>query len=166
MEIRRKEVEMVEVTRRPPPNNTDKPHAFISYVHENTAIVDRLADYLRKAGVVVWLDRDDLVLGQRWKDVINKAIKEGAFFIACFSKELNDKGETYMHAELRLAIDRLRNMPNNRVWFIPVLLNETDIPSHAISDHETLKDINSVRLFEDWDSGVKKILRAMKLDDP
>jgi HEAT repeats len=71
-----------------------------------------------------------------------------------------------MHGELRLAIDRLRLMPKSRVWFIPVLLNETDIPTHSVSDHETLRDINAIRLYEDWDKGLQNILRAMTLNDP
>jgi hypothetical protein len=78
-------------------------HAFISYVRENRAAVDRLAEDLRSFGVRVWLDRNDIMPGQWWKDAINEAIQNGAFFIACFSKELNERQETYMHGELRLA---------------------------------------------------------------
>jgi hypothetical protein len=141
-------------------------HAFISYVRENSEVVDRLADDLRAYGIKVWVDRDDIMPSQYWKDAISEAIQKGAYFIACFSKELNERPETYMHGELRLAVDRLRNMPRHRVWFIQVLINETDIPSHSISDHETLKDINAIRLFDDWDAGVTKILRAINLDDP
>jgi hypothetical protein len=143
-----------------------QPHAFISYVHENKDVIDRLATNLRARGVKVWLDRDDIEPGMDWKLAIRRAIQEGAFFIACFSKELNERPETYMHGELRLAIDRLRNMPKDRVWFIPVLVNATEIPSHSISDHETLNDIQAVKFYENWDDGLKKILRAMKLDDP
>src|SRR4051794_15290306 len=97
---------------------------------------------------------------------ISEAIQHGVFFIACYSKELNERPETYMNGELRLAIDRLRNIPKNRVWFIPVLLNRTEIPPHDISDHETLHDINAIALYADWDAGLKNILWAMKLDDP
>jgi hypothetical protein len=140
--------------------------AFISYVRENRATVDRLAKDLRSFGIKVWVDRNDIIPGQWWKDAINEAIQNGAFFIACFSKELNERQETYMHGELRLAVDKLRNIPKNRIWFIPVLLNDTEIPSHSISDHEALKDINAVKIFEDWSSGITKILRAMRLDDP
>ena len=138
-----------------------QPHAFISYVRENKDLVDRLASALQAHGVKTWLDRNDIMPGQYWKEAINEAIQKGGFFIACFSKELNGRLETYMHGELRLAMDRLRNMPKNRVWFIPVLLNSTEIPSHSISDHETLKDINAVLLYEDWNRGVEKILQAM-----
>jgi DNA-binding response OmpR family regulator len=125
-------------------------YAFISYVRENRDIVDRLALALQASGAKIWLDRNDIMPGQYWKHAITEAIKKGAFFIACFSKELNERSETYMHGELRLAMDRLRNMPKNRIWFIPVLLNETEIPSHNISDHETLKDIIAVMLYENW----------------
>ena len=46
------------------------------------------------------------------------------------------------------------------------MINETNIPEHRISDDEALKEINAVKLFDDWQEGLKKILRAMKLDDP
>jgi hypothetical protein len=87
---------------------------------------------LRESGVEVWLDRDAILPGQRWEDAINKAIENGAFFVACYSKEFDERQETYMHSELRVAIDRLRRMPRNRVWIIPLFLNETEIPLHNI----------------------------------
>src|ERR1700730_6259118 len=46
----------------------------------------------------------------------------------------------------------------------PVRIARAD--DYSISDHETLKDINAVILYEDWEEGLTKILRAMKLDDP
>jgi len=141
-------------------------YAFISYVRDNRDIVDRLATDLRRFGVEVWLDRNNIMPGQHWKTAIRTAIKQGAFFIACYSKELNARPETYMHGELRLAIDRLRQIPNDRIWFIPVFLNKTEIPSHDISDHETLSDLNTVTLYEDWDACLNAILRAMRLEDP
>lgn len=46
----------------------DQAHAFISYVRENRDIVDRLPNVLRQAGIKVWLDRDDILSGERWRD--------------------------------------------------------------------------------------------------
>ena len=57
---------------------------FISYVRENTEIVDKLCKGLRSRGIEVWLDRRDLGAGVRWKREIPRAIREGTFFIACF----------------------------------------------------------------------------------
>ena len=66
-------------------------HVFISCMHENTDVVDRLCKELTSRGIKVWLDRNDIVPRSRWKDAIRNAIREGAFFIACFSKEYNPR---------------------------------------------------------------------------
>lgn len=142
------------------------PAVFISYVRENSDVVDRLAQDLRQQGITVWLDRDDIAPGQYWKDAVREAIKNGAFFVACFSCEMNARQETYMHGELRIAIDRLRNMPRDHIWFIPVLINETKLPKHRISDDETIADLNAVELFRDWELGISAILQSMNMTDP
>jgi 5S rRNA maturation endonuclease (ribonuclease M5) len=104
-------------------------HVFISYVHQNRDVVDRLAKELRNRGVTVWLDRDDIEPGARWRDAIKKAIQTGKFFVACFSREYSERNQTHMNEELTLAIDELRARPSEKTWFLPVLINETHIPS-------------------------------------
>jgi hypothetical protein len=56
------------------------PHVFISYVRENGNLVDRLASELKSRGVTVWLDRNDIEPGARWRDAIKNAIRDGKFF--------------------------------------------------------------------------------------
>jgi HEAT repeat protein len=140
-------------------------HAFLSYVRENQKIVDRLAADLNKGGVTVWLDRTQIDPGARWRDAIKSAIKNGQFFIACFSKEYGDRDRTYMNEELTLAIDELRTRSSNTSWFIPVLLNDTTIPSIRISSVEQLDDFQAIRLYENWGEGVARILRVMRRND-
>ena len=79
-------------------------HVFISYIHENEEMVDKLCKALELHGIKVWLDRNDIKPGSRWKQAIREAIREGAFFIACFSKEYNKRDKTYMNEELTIAI--------------------------------------------------------------
>jgi hypothetical protein len=141
-------------------------HVFISYVRENRDAVDRLANELRTRGVTVWLDRDNIYPGTRWKDAIEGAIQSGSFFMACFSKEYSERDETHMSEELTIAIDKLRKRPSDKAWFIPILLNETRIPSRRISAAENLRDIQAVNLHEDWDTGIDRILRVLRYDDP
>jgi hypothetical protein len=139
---------------------------FISYVRENSDVVDRLAKELRDSGVTVWLDRNNIEPGARWKDAIKKAILSGKFFMACFSREYNERTSTYMGEELTIAIDELRARPSDKTWFIPVMLNDTTIPSRRISNVEDLSDLNAVKLFEDWNKGFNSILRVLEYDKP
>ena len=55
-------------------------HVFISYMRENIDDVSRLCEELTSRGIKVWLDRQALGPGDRWKREIRKAIHEGAFF--------------------------------------------------------------------------------------
>jgi len=138
---------------------------FISYVHENRDLVDRLANELKERGVTVWLDRNDIEPGARWQDAIKRAIRSGKFFIACFSQESNERDRSYMREEVNVAIDELRPRPSNKIWFIPTLLNNTTIPSQRISNVEDLSDINVVKLHEDWNKGINLILRVLEHDN-
>jgi HEAT repeat protein len=142
------------------------PHVFISYVRQNQDVVDRLAQELTSRGVTVWLDRNDIEPGARWQEAVKRAIESGKFFLACFSKEYNERSKTYMNEELTLAIDELRKIASDKTWFIPVLINETDIPSRRISAVEDLRDLNAVKLYENWDEGIRRILRVLQYDDP
>ena len=92
-------------------------HVFISYVPEDLEQVQRLCNDLSKHGVKVWLGKNDIKPGSRWKDEIREAIRSGAFFIACFSIEYISQDKSYVHEELTLAIEELRQYPSNRAWF-------------------------------------------------
>ncbi len=137
-------------------------HVFISYVRENSKAVLGLRDTLASNGVEVWLDRDEIAPGDRWKQEIRRAIESGAFFLACFSAEYSTKSTTYMNEELTIAIEQLRLRPTDRTWFIPAKLTECSMPDRGIGAGETLRDIQWVDLSTDWDVGVKKLLRSLK----
>ena len=130
---------------------------FISYVSENIKIVDRLCQELKAHGIEVWRDRDNIAPGLRWKREIRQAIQQGAFFIACFSKEYEERDQTYMNEELTIAIEQLRQRPIDSAWFIPVKLNECEIPDRDIGGGETLRDFQHVNLYKDWDGNLQRI---------
>ena len=135
---------------------------FISYVKENKKAVCEFYQNLKSHDINVWLDRNEIDPGARWKHAIRKAIREGAYFVACFSKEYNDRDKTYMNEELIIAIEELRQRPNDRIWFIPVKLNDCEIPDRNIGGGETLQDLQYVNLYEDWDSGIQRILKVVQ----
>ena len=137
-------------------------HVFISYTRENQEIVNRLYTELTDHNIRVWLDSNEIQPGRRWKLAIWDAIRSGAFYIACFSREYSERDSTYMNEELLTAIEELRLRPNNRSWFIPVKLNECEIPNRNIGPSETLRDLQYVTLYEDWDSGISRIVEVIR----
>jgi hypothetical protein len=137
------------------------PHVFLSYVREDSSLVDRLCAVMTAFDVEVWLDRDRILPGYRWQDAIRTAIQQGAFFVACFSKGYVSRERTYMNEELVLAIDELRKRPVNRAWFIPVLLTPVEVPDRDIGAGESLHAIQWVSLYDDWDGGVQKLLSVI-----
>ena len=116
-----------------------KNHAFISYVRDDSELVDKLARDLSKRGVHIWIDRRDISPGARWQDAIRDAIRAGAFFVACFSSRSVARARSYMNEEILLAIEELRLRPVNRAWFLPVKLDHCDIPAYRLGPTETLE---------------------------
>ena len=121
-------------------------HVFISYVREDTEAVQRLCKVLRTYNIEVWLDREQLKPGYRWAEAIQEAIREGSFYIACFSKAYNERLRTYMNEELALAIEELRQRPTDQSWFIPVLLDNSEVPNRRIEAGQTLRSLQWVSL--------------------
>jgi outer membrane protein assembly factor BamB len=137
-------------------------HVFISYVHDDAPIVEKLHEELVTQGIKVWLDRENISPGERWRAAIRRAIIEGAYFIACFSASYSQRTKTFMNEELVLAIEELRQRPTDRVWFIPVKLSQCEIPDRNIGAGETLTDLQYVDLSNDWEKGLGRIVSTMR----
>jgi DNA-binding SARP family transcriptional activator len=134
---------------------------FISYVREDSGDVDRIAGELRNSGIDVWLDRTHLDVGDRWKYVIRKAIREGDYFLACFSPAHLERKHTYMREELLVAIEELRIRPRDRRWFLPIVLKSCMIPEYSIGPGETLSDIHHIDFSNDWNKAIGQLIRAL-----
>lgn len=137
------------------------PHAFISYVRENVAQHKRLEADLYAQGIDIWTDRN-IGTGRRWRTEIRRAIQDGVSFLACFSSESVTRGRSYMYEEIFIAIDTLRQMPIDRSWFIPLKLNECQIPDIDIGPGQTLRDIQWVDLYPNWEEGISKIVSSIR----
>jgi len=137
------------------------PKVFISYVRENANEIEKLVSALEAAGIDVWFDKASLPAGVRWKSEIRRGIEAGDFFIACFSEDYVKRAKSFMNEEIILAIDELRLRSTDRGWFIPVLLTDTFIPDRAIGGGETLRDLQWVSLYEDWELGMDQIVSAI-----
>ena len=156
---------LVDVAFPPPydqkPESEPMPYAFVSYLHEDSATVDRLVAALRGHGIEVWLDRTHLVVGDHWPHVVKAAIRDGTFFIACFSAAYARRSRTHMNEELVTAVDELRLRPRDRRWFLPVMLEPCKVPTLDLGAGETLASLHHVDLSQDWDAAVHQLVRAI-----
>ncbi|MDG4830376.1 TIR domain-containing protein [Solwaraspora sp. WMMD1047] len=138
-----------------------KRRAFLSYVREDLAAVVKIADALRMVGIDVWMDRTHLKVGDRWADTIKDAISEGDYFLAFFSRAYSNRTSTYMNEELLLAVEQLRRRPRARRWFIPITLDQCEIPKYPIGAGETLEQIHHLDFSDDWSSSIAQLITAI-----
>jgi hypothetical protein len=67
-----------------------------------------------------------------------------------------------MNEELTFAIDELRRRSINKTWLIPVKLNECEMSDRSMGGGETLRSLQWVELYTDWNDGISPdTLRSM-----
>jgi molecular chaperone DnaK (HSP70) len=137
-------------------------HVFVSYVRENSAAVDRLIEDLRTHGVDTWIDRRNIPAGALWESRIAEAVSAATLFIACFSEEYGARSETFMNRELELAAEEIKRQAKKPNWFVPVLLSPCGLPALEIGGGKTVKSLQGVGLFLDWQKGIRDIAAAVR----
>jgi len=129
---------------------------FISYAHEDSNYAHRLfgelKEFEKEYNLKFWLDKDSLLPGQNWSNVIQNVISESKYFILLLSKNAIEKN-TYVQEELRLALEKA-DQQQAQIYIIPVRLDNCEII-------EPIQKLHVVDVFPDWKYGFEKILLAM-----
>lgn len=132
----------------------DDVKVFISYAREDYEIAKKLYDDLEEAGVIPWMDDENLLPGQNWKMGISEAISESDYFIALLSNNsITKKG--YVQKELLKALDVLDGYPPDQIYMIPVRID------NCLPKHKKLHELNWVNLFSSYESCFKRILQVL-----
>jgi formylglycine-generating enzyme required for sulfatase activity len=100
---------------------------FLCHASADKQKVRELYRYLRRRGIKPWFDEVDLVGGQDWQVEIPKALTSSDAIIICLSKNSVDK-EGYIQKEIRYALDKALEMPEGRIFLIPVKFEECEVP--------------------------------------
>lgn len=131
---------------------------FISYAHEDLAIAKKIYSDLKYANVNVWMDHEDLLPGQNWRLVVEKEIKSSTYFLALLStNSINKRG--FVQKELSIAIDILDEIPEGRIFIIPVRIDECKSFLHRLSD------LHWIDLFESYENNLEKIFRTISYQE-
>ena len=100
---------------------------FISYSHQDKGFVDVLAKQLVVHHVNVWLDRWELNIGDSILERIQTAIDESSALLVVLSKA--SVGSEWCKKELSGGL--LKELEGKRVFVMPVLLEDCDVPLFA-----------------------------------
>jgi len=72
---------------------------FISYASEDKRWVAELSNDVQRAGIEVWVDREDLIAGDHWREKIIEAIDECAAMVVVLSQASAASREVSSEAE-------------------------------------------------------------------
>ncbi|MBN8656597.1 MAG: TIR domain-containing protein [Anaerolineae bacterium] len=100
---------------------------FLCHASTDKPKVRELYRYLKKRGIQPWFDEEDLVGGQDWQVEIPKALATSDAIIICLTKNSIDR-EGYIQKEIKFALDKALEMPEGRIFLIPVKFEECEVP--------------------------------------
>jgi formylglycine-generating enzyme required for sulfatase activity len=129
---------------------------FLCHASEDKVAVEAIYDRLKSLGYKPWLDKRDLLPGQRWRVEIPKAIR-ASDYILIFLSETSVAKRGYVQDEFKLALEVLRQIPDGTIYAIPVRLDECPIP-------DQFADLHWCNLFEA--DGFEYLLRALHAGRP
>ncbi len=100
---------------------------FLCHASTDKPKIRELYRYLKRRGINPWFDEEHLVGGQDWQVEIPKALATSDAIIICLTKNSVDK-EGYIQKEIKFALDKALEMPEGRIFLIPVKFEECEVP--------------------------------------
>jgi hypothetical protein len=126
---------------------------FLSYAREDEERVENLYRKLSDAGFKPWMDKKDILPGEKWKPCIQEAIRHSDFFLACLSANSVSK-RGYLQKEIKDALDIWQEKLDSDIYLIPVRLEDCEVP-------ESLRDFQWVNMFKK--GGWPRLVRAIQV---
>jgi len=103
------------------------PQIFLCYARKDEKPVSELYRKLSDAGLKPFMDTNNILPGEDWKQKLMNTIREAPFFLACLSSNLVDK-RGVIQEEIREALDVWRQKLDSDIYFIPVRLEDCAVP--------------------------------------
>ena len=126
---------------------------FLCHSSVDKSEVRNLYQRLSDDGFDPWLDEEDILPGQKWKVEIPKAVKTCDVVIVCLSHKAITKSG-YVQKEIKFALDKADEQPEDTIFLIPLKLEECDVP-------ERLQSWQWVNLFEE--KGYGRLMSSLQM---
>jgi len=118
----------------PPEREMPENAVFISYAREDLAAVQKMKAAFDAAGIKTWFDMERLESGDDFDRKIQKNISRCAYFIPVCSSNTERRLEAYFRREWSYALDRTRNMADDALFILPVMVDALDERNAKVPD--------------------------------
>ena len=118
----------------PPECEMPENAVFISYAREDLAAVQKMKAAFDAAGIKTWFDIERLESGDDFDRKIKKNIARCAYFIPVCSNNTERRLEAYFRREWSYALDRTRNMADDALFILPVIVDALDERNAKVPD--------------------------------
>jgi hypothetical protein len=125
--------------------------AFISHSTKDKPFVRRLASDLVASGVKVWLDEQNILVGDSIPEKIAQGLAESDFFLIVVSE--NSVNSAWVKKELNSAI--INEIERRKVIVLPIKLDGAKMP-------DTIKDKLYADFSKSYEDGFEKLIRSIK----
>lgn len=132
-------------------SDTKNLRVFLSYDHADMVPVRELYSVLTQEGFDVWFDEESLVPGQVRQLAIETALRNSDAIIICLSQIAVER-EGFIQKEFKFALDKALEIPEDRIFLIPLRLEECNIPNR-------LAHLQWVDIFNE--NGYERLVRAL-----
>jgi hypothetical protein len=129
----------------------ERPLMFICHASEDKAFVEKLVVELDFRALHAWFDQREILVGDSIVEKINLALKETRYVVVVLSKRSVNK--PWVRRELGSSL--MRQLSNEGVLLLPVLLDECEIPP-------LLADIKYADFTRSFDKGLLDLLCAIR----
>ena len=125
---------------------------FLCHASEDKHLVQKIYKKLKADGFEPWIDKEDLLPGQLWKEEIPRVIHSAACMLVFLSTTSIAK-RGYIQKEFKLALETLDEIPEGQIFLIPVRIDDCEIPIRFAGIH-------CCDLFEE--DGYERIVMAIR----
>jgi len=123
---------------------------FVSYSHEDEDRVQQIVSALEKQGFYVWMDKNQVLVGDNLiEKIYNDGLEKSRFFIIALSK--NSTQSNWVKQEMNYI--RLQSIKETSAIIRPILLDECTIPA-------PLGGIFYADFRENFEFGMKSLLKS------
>jgi len=126
--------------------------AFLCHSSGDKSKVEKYYNRLINDGIEAWLDKKNILPGERWQIEIPKAVRNSDVVIVFLTSQSITK-EGFVQKEIKIALDTADEKPEGAIFIIPARLENCEVP-------ERLSAYQWVDLFEE--DGYERLMMSLQ----